>query len=228
MAIYTRNEFAAFLGIDKNPRQIIKSNIDRGKIVLNENGDIDDTVPANADFKKRYLEIRKQKVGAPIDQQPKAKKDPVELSHETTAIHLAAGNKKVQNAAVKTTLSKFDLELKKTEADIEKKLIDTELSKVKLSVLMGGNIPVSVVKTIISTLSKSILSNYKSFQDQLITEVCHEYKIDNANRTKILSKAVTGLNAIHTKAVSESRIQLKNAIGTNQNKLAIEDEQEEN
>ena len=221
MAFYTRNEFALFLGIDKNPRQIIKTNIDRGKIIENEDGLIDDTVPANAEFKRKYLEIRKQKVGLPI-----VKKEASTIIESPIAVQAVATNKKVQKAAAQATISKFDLEIKKTEADIEKKLIDTELARVKLSVLQGGNLPISLVKSIVSTLGKSILSNYKSFQDQLITEFCHEHGISNADRTKALSKAVAGLNGIHTKAITDAGIQLKNAIGATKTQLANEDDEE--
>ena len=226
MAFYTRNEFALFLGIDKNPRQIIKTNIDRGKIIENEDGLIDDTVPANAEFKRKYLEIRKQKVGLPIEQQTRIKKEASTIIESPIAVQAISTNKKVQKAAAQATISKFDLEIKKTEADIEKKLIDTELARVKLSVLQGGNIPISLVKSIVSTLGKSILSNYKSFQDQFITEFCHEHGISNADRTKALSKAVAGLNGIHTKAITDAGIQLKNAIGATKTQLANEDDEE--
>jgi len=219
MGKYTRNEFAAFLGIDKNPRQIIKSNIDRGKIILDSNGMIDDRHPVNADFKKRYLDIRKEKTAQPVQVQ-----QPVQVVQQPQT--KSRGSKKLEKVKEKTEISKYELEIEKTQAEIEKKLVDTELARIKLAVLAGGNIPIPMVKTIMATLGKSISNNYKSFQDQLITEFCHENGMSNEQRTKILAKAVAGLNSIHSKAIAESKVQLKNAIGNKQTELALEDETE--
>jgi len=215
MAIYSRPEFCKLVGIKQ---AALSTQISRGKIIVFEEGGkdkIDDSIRENADFIKKQQTTNALKEAKEVVNSD----NPVQIPHSEKS-------KKLKNKEEKTQMSLFDLNLEKARADIDKKYIDTRLAEMKMEVLMGANIPINHVKSIVSTLSKSILTNYKAFQDQIISEFCHQYKISDAERSKILAKAVAGLNAIHLKAVSESKIQMKNAMGTTQNELAIEDDEQ--
>lgn len=213
MAIYSRAEFCKLVGI-KQPA--LSTQISRGKIVVfEENGKqkIDDSVRANADFIKQQ-------------QMTNALKEAKEVTNSESIVNIdSTQNKKVKVKAEKTQMTMFDLLVEEKRANIDKKLVDTRLSEMKVEVLVGANIPINQVKTIVSTLSKSILTNHNAFLNQLISEFCHQHKVSDAERSKMLVKSMAGLNAIHLKAVSESKIQMKNASSRTQTTLALEEDE---
>lgn len=220
MPKYSKSEFIEMLGLT---HPALSTYIKRESIVVNSDNMIDDKHRTNADFiQKRLAKIQAGKVK--VQKKPtgsNAPIDPVEV------VELEAPpvkqSRKLKKAEEETRLTLYNLTLQKSQADVEKKLVDTELAKVKLNVLQGGNIPVQYVKTILATFSKTILVDYKAFQDQLIAEFCHRNKIPDIDRSQMLSKSLTELNSIHLKAITETKNQLKNAIGTNQTMMAHED-----
>jgi hypothetical protein len=200
----TRKEFAELAGCSTAN---LTTYIGRKKVFLMKDGKtIDTNRRENADF----LEGRKQKgltIKAPTLN--KQSKKSTENKPPTSNISLT----KIQKAAEKTNLKRYEVELAKLNAELEKKLVDTELQRQKLATLLGDNISIKMVKSVVSQLSKSILNNYESFSKQQINEICHQHRIKDEDRAKLVSKNTTGLNGIHKKAITDARTQLKNEIG---------------
>ena len=199
--ICTRKEFTELAGCSVAN---LSTYIKRGTVLLEPDGKtIDTNKRENYDFLKRRESMGKMSgskevlptIETPVPQQIKA-------------------SAKLKKAAETTIISKYNLELEKMQAEIDKKYIDIKLSDQKLSTLLGNNIPIEVIKTIITQFSKSIINNYKSFSEQQIREICHQHRISDIDRAKLTTKNTTGLNAIHQKAVNDARSQVKNAIGS--------------
>lgn len=217
MICKNRKEFYELAGISKAN---MATYIARGVIVANAGGKFDTDDPIN----KHFLDNRKSKGLTPGSVKMVPEKHAAVVEPVVERVPLTAKTKKAVNTA---TVSKFDLELKKIEAELEKKYVDTDLARQKLATIMGGNIPIELVKEIIAQLSKSLLNNYKSYSDQLITQLCHENRISDADRAKMLTKNLSGLNAIHSKAVEDARVQMRNATKKTRNSIAIETETDE-
>lgn len=217
MICKNRKEFYELAGITKaNMATYVK----RGTVVANDKGEFDTDHPIN----KHFLDNRKSKGLAPGSVKTAPEKPTAVIESVLERVPLTAKTKKAVNAA---TASKFELELKKIEAELEKKYVDTDLARQKLATIMGGNIPIELVKEIIAQLSKSLLNNYKSYSDQLITQLCHENRVSDADRAKMLTKNLSGLNAIHSKAVEDARVQMRNATKKTRNSIAVETETDE-
>lgn len=195
-----RKEFIQLAGCSKAN---LSTYIKRGHVVLDSDGKtIDTTNKINADFLKKRESMGKTST-------PPTEVAPV-LPDTFTVLK---PTKKIKAAAEGATISRYNLELEKMKAELDKKLVDIELARQKLSVILGNNIPIDVVKQIISQLSTSIITNYKSFSDQQITEICHKHRIPDEDRVKFLDKNKKGLNNIHLKSVNDAQVQTKNAIG---------------
>jgi hypothetical protein len=221
----SKKDFINYAGI-KSPGNFSQY-VSRGKIIVESDGTIDIDLKHNRDWLQSRAskgitpEFTAVKLGvSPTTNQTqksvKASSDkyiePIELNEDQ--------KKKVTNSIA----SRHEVELKKLVAELEKKLVDTELAREKLATIKGSNVPVSIVKDIMSQLSKSIINNYKSFSEQQISQICHKYRIDEQDRVKLVSQNVNGLNRIHEKAVNEAKKQFKASVGITREEKALEDD----
>lgn len=215
--ICTRKEFTE---LAKCSVANLSTYIKRGQVFLESDGKtIDTNRRENSDFLKRRASMGKTN-SIPIA-------NTVVKEVEFPAQPQIKASPKLRKAAEATIITKYELELEKMQAEIDSKHIGYKLSEQKLSTLLGNNIPIDVVKTIIAQLSKSIINNYKSFSEQQITEICHKFRIEDVERVKLLTKNTNGLNAIHQKAVTDARFQTKKEIGSNKlNESESNDENE--
>ena len=218
----SRAEFMQLTGISKAH---LSTYIKRGKIILDTNGKTIDTEhPINADFVKSQSQKQKERFQAVKEIVSGPTKQSIQVPTLSPPIKVSS---KVKKVAEQTTISKYALELEKMQAELDKKIVDTRLAEQKLSILLGNNIPIDLVKAIIAQLSKSMITNYKSFSEQQINEFCHQFGIDETDRVKLTAKNTTGLNQIHNKAIKDAETQMKNAMGKNKLKESQSNEDED-
>ncbi len=216
--ICKRVEFCELAGITQAN---LSTYIKRGKIVMESDGKtIDTSKRENADF----LEKRKMDGKALGSKSNDVVEIPREVIPTIDVLQKSQPSKKVVKAAETATISKYNLELEKMQAELDKKIVDTKLAEQKLATLLGNNIPIDVVKSIVAQLSKAIINNYKSFSEQQISEICHKHRIPEVERVKLTAKNTTGLNNIHARAVNDAKIQIKNAIGESKYKESTSEE----
>lgn len=212
--ILSRSDFVNFSGI-KNTQVSIY--LRRGNIVQNKDGTFDTENEVNREFLKRRAAQGKtpQGTAAVVGVNAVEKQTPKEPTQRKAApvITQPELSEKSKKKIEKSTVSRFELELEKLRAEIDKKYIDTELAQEKLATLKGDNVPVALVKDIIARLSKSIITNYKTFSDQQIAEIAHKYKIPEKERVKLSDNNLKGLNRIHNKAILEAKNDFKNELG---------------
>jgi len=198
--ICSRKEFCKLAGCSAAN---LSTYIGRDKVVLeNDKKHIDTQHRVNKEFLLRRRDMGKGMVSAEPEPEPPNPEPPAHQS------------KKLTKAEESAKISKYNLELEKLQAELDKKLVDTELARQKLSVLLGNNVPIDLVKNIITQFSKAIINNYKAFGEQQITEICHQHRINDEDRAKLIAKNTTGLNNTHKKAVNDARTQMKNAVGS--------------
>lgn len=228
MTIKTRAEFCDLTGISNAH---ITMYAKRGKIVLTEDRKhLDIEHKANALFIQHQAmkgleavkKLKSEKETETVKAVTETNKKETETQKPTTK-----RKTKAEAKAVKHTDSKWDMELEKLRAEIDKKYIDTDVAKERLNVLRGNNIPIDQVKTIVSMLAHSMITNYKNFQEQHIAEICHEFRISETDRAKINKKSVSGLNAIHRKAVADTNKQVRVSIGTSRSNEESNEETDE-
>lgn len=191
----------------------ITTYIKRGNIVMSEDGTFETTNHVNAEFIKKRIDQGKTPSGAvppsvgikPMSKSVKVK-GPDEKPPKKSII-------KVKGPEHEQYGGQTSLFLEQKEADLEKKLIDTEIARQKLAVMIGENVPVDLVKMVVSDLSRSMLDNYKAYSEQMLSNLCHKYRIPDKDRANIITKNVSDLNTIHQRAIDKSRAKMKSELG---------------
>jgi hypothetical protein len=213
--ICSRKEFMALAGIKQNGH--LTTFIQRGKIIPESDGSIDTEKRENKDFiaSRASKGIATPQAEALTNTVPQVEtikeiKEPV--------------SKKVKKAEENAKISKWEVDLAKAQAELEYKLASTKMVNQKLSILAGDNLPIRDIKQILSQYSKSILHGYNAFLEQKISDLCHQFRIPNKEKSKILTKNTVEINKIHAKIENDIRTQLKNAIGKSKLKESNSDE----
>ena len=217
MICKNRKEFYELGGFTKaNMATYVK----RGVVVAEPDGTFDTENPIN----KYFLDNRKSKGLAPGSVKTIQPKSTASAEPKLETIPLTQKAKKAANNAF---TDKLELEVEKLRAELDKKYVDTDLARQKLATVMGSNIPIEFVKELMAQVSKSVLHGYNSYLDQKISDLCHQYRIPNDEKAKILSKNTVEINKIHSKVFADASVQIKNAIGKSKNIEADTDEMDD-
>lgn len=213
--ICKRPEFCNLAGITNAN---LSTYIKRGKIVLESDGKTINTERReNKDFLESRLKSGKGALATTVVPSPIPTVDVPQYEKQKPS-------RKVIKASETATISKYNLELEKMQAELDKKIVDTRLAEQKLATLLGNNIPIDAVVTIMVTLSKSLITNYRSIIEQDITEVSHIFRIPEKDRVEFIDKSIKKLNAAHERAVLNAKTQIRNAAGKSKLTETEEDE----
>lgn len=192
MAYHIKARFADLCGIEKNKLAVY---IKRGKVICS--GDvIDDTL----DINRAFIEKWQHKTGAektvhdpviskPVGKIPKIEK-PVAPVPKTPNIQapnefMFAGNQ-------------LDTQIKTVE--LERKLEDLEIAKLKRQKMSGESMPTDLVKNTISVYSRSVSRSFNNAADNLLVEFQTMADISREQVSAMRGK----LNAIVNKAINDA------------------------
>lgn len=186
MAFYTRQEFAKLCGI--KDYAIINVNIARGKVVLSGNL-IDTNVEENQAFLLKYRE-KKGITGDTIPlQEPKPKKEPKPVKEEKPKTRTVLPGPPITDEHLpqqsKHNLSKNELDIKIKRADLEKKLEEIEILKVKKMKLHGELIPTDLVKSLVREIAEGVKLAYIDAIENYTVVIANQKKLTEAEKSKI-------------------------------------------
>ncbi len=207
MALYSKKDFANLCGIKTNQLSVV---ISRGNIILT--GDlIDETNAKNSAFLQKQREKQLK-----ISESPIPKESKKENITESAPVPPVQKFKKKKN-----DLSIYSLDQEIKIADLQKKEVDTRIALLKEEKLIGASIPTDLVKSVISNLSKSMISSFKDGADQFIIEISKRKNLTVVESAELKGKIVEIINMCSSKAISESRKNLKNIIIEFSNKKEV-------
>jgi len=206
MAYLSRKEFASKCGVSSSN---LTNYIKRKKCV--QSGDFfDDSIEPNKSFlaaRKMLLETKKKqgKKGElpkrepfkappkPIPEPPKGLPFDEDDEDETTPPKREAFD------------PNDDLASEKMRADILRIKSVEALNQLKIRKQQGELIPTDLVKPLISQLSMSLSSAFKSAGDIMITEISHKKKLSNADAADLRKRLTDVVNVAVKEAVSETK-----------------------
>lgn len=231
--ICSRKDFEELCGISRANYTTYR---DRGKIFEQIDGSgnvlIDTDHPVNNAFylnRKSILErkIIEQTLTSTCPEPEPQVKTPVPTK-QTKPVKQRQSGKTIQIEGTKTPGGvKYELEVDKLDADVRLKELNIAVKEHELNTLLGNNIPSSIVMESFAQLAKSLLTGYRDYIEQEISNFCHKNKISDKERVAVMGKLVTGLNATHTKAVNEGRSTMKEGMKRRRIKNIPQDEQED-
>lgn len=182
MAKYTKKQISDLTGMPTNKLAVY---IQRGKLVLTD-GLINDANETNRVFIERHAG---KKMNEPvINQLPNMEE-----------------NDPGQAPKNRETLSLVQLERQKKLADLHKVEVDTRIAKLKEEKLIGQNIPVELVRSVIAQLSKSFVTKFKDGSENLLISVAKMKGLKNDELAKLRGELITIINESIRSSVSDGK-----------------------
>ena len=159
MALLSRAEFARKCGVS-NAYIAVNAKPDRGKVVLTEDGKVDDTHPINVMF---YETRSKQVVG---ENSPDGTEQPL----PSVKSRRKAQKQEFAPKPNPRVEERLQLENQKKQSEIEAAAVRMALDQAKLDKLAGKLIPTDVVKKFLVQHFKSLADAFKNGAEVMITE----------------------------------------------------------
>ena len=186
MAILKRSALAKHIG---RSYAIVTVNVQRGHLVSLDTGEIDTDDPTNQAWILKYLPASEYIL--PVTKNKPAKPTPVVLE------------KKQQGQ------DKFDLDLAKKKADIEKVHGEIRLQKLKEAKLRGEMVPIDLMRTTLEVHTRSIVTAMKDGMEDLLLQVSSEFRGSSEQLSRLRGIVITILNAQVDKSVEATKKQLR-------------------
>jgi hypothetical protein len=210
MAFYLRSQFAELCGVSKAE---VSMNIKRGKIILS--GDyVDDSIRSNAEFIekwqiKRGLKIVSAKEPEPVavlkpTSEPIPEAVPAPLPNRIPKIEPPKPRPAPKSPNIQPPNefmyagNQLDAQIKSVE--LERKLEDLEIAKLKRQKMAGESMPTDLVKNTISVYSRSVSRSFNNAADNLLVEFQTMADISREQVSVMRGK----LNAIVNKAINDA------------------------
>jgi len=225
MALYTRAEFARFIGKKNN---YVGSYIQRGALVLS--GDfIDDSIEPNKSWIKAYKEKNNLIIGSGGTLVVAGSEMQIAIEEPAptkTTVRPQREEKPPPNVAAPALppldpgrqMTMFELEREKLEKDISKKDEEIRLLRLRAEKIEGSLIPTDLVKSLISQFSKSLSQAYSNAATNMMNEIETKTNLSSKDAAYFRGK----INQQTNDAVKEG---VENAIAGLENLIAEYSEQ---
>jgi hypothetical protein len=209
MALHSKVEFSALCGFEVNALAVY---IKRKKVIVREDGMIDDKQRDNTEFLKRRAATIASK-SAKAEPIPNKKKKPApepegDDEPEFTVNRRAAPKEKkdIQDH------DRYDLELVQKKMAIEKAAEEIEILKVKKDKLQGSLIPTDLVRALIVTHSESLKLSYSEACENLIVIFGGKKQLSTQEIADMRKELARVINTAMDRAVEASKKTLKTIV----------------
>jgi hypothetical protein len=213
MALHERIKFRKLCGVENG---YIKNYIDRGKVIVREDGYIDDENPYNADFLRKQLDKLAQKAN---DTDAKQAKEARTIPRKATVSPIKNAKDKIviKEKPIKEVkkeeskpeqleinlqkLSMYELETQQKELTIEKTQNEIRMQLLREEKMRGELIPHKLMGALIRANNASVVSELKSFVDQQINIISIRKTLSGQEVAEIKGETYKAINLAMDKAV---------------------------
>jgi hypothetical protein len=210
MALHSKVEFSALCGFEVNALAVY---IKRKKVIVREDGMIDDKQRDNTEFLKRRaatIASKSAKAEPVPDKKKKPRPEPEgdDDEPEFTVNRRAAPKEKkdIQDH------DRYDLELVQKKMAIEKAAEEIEILKVKKDKLQGSLIPTDLVRALIVTHSESLKLSYSEACENLIVIFGGKKQLSTQEIADMRKELARVINTAMDRAVEASKKTLKTIV----------------
>lgn len=196
MPRYSKKEYLELCGIE---HAYLSVNLSRGKVVLNENDEIDTSEPINAKFTEKRIAALKKKA----------------LNISAEKVEEAKPKKRANAAKVpdrEKTAKSFDLDTIKKELEIEEKETSIAINKIKLDKLNGVVIPTDLVTVIFSQHTKSITTAFHQAAENFVVDLAASYGVTKKDIAKMRGELIDIVNQAVKESLEDSRKGINNIV----------------
>lgn len=185
MALFNQKEFAEKCGMEKNKINVYVS---RGKLVLNEERLIDDSVAQNMDFfikwsaKPKEEKSDKKKAASSSSKLGSSMKEDIDRTSDL-------------NKRTKWNEELYGLEKRKKAADLNKMEIEGRVALLKEQKLNGTSIPLELTKILVKQHMKSLYSSFSNTIEVFINDLTKKFNMSIEQQAEIKGRMTAQLNA---------------------------------
>ena len=203
MGIYTKKSFETLLGLSKG---YVNTYVSRKKLVLNENGDIDDAHPINKEFKEKQLAKKILKETTEIS----------EAINGSQTKNNGSDNEKLQNkeqSAVSADMMYHTrMERRKDELALQKSEDDAKISRLKYQQLEGKVIPTDLVISIFKRTNISIMTAFHQASEEIAADVSQRLGGKREDLIYIKSKLIAVTNEAIEKTMDSTTSEIASIV----------------
>lgn len=204
MGLFKQAEFAKKCGIHQ---AYLTMNRKRRKVIVDENGMVDDANPINALFMERCLK--------------RPKKEPKEIKN---AVAPPSGDKPVQASKKKITPKapepgthtkydeRFDLDTEKRRSEIKKLERENQLADIKHQKVIGKLTPTEVTRSLFVQTIKNYTINFKQAADKVIQEFAKRTRMNRNDIAAMKGELILAINHASENANLESKKGVDNLV----------------
>lgn len=196
--IYTKSDFAKQCGMKTGNLTVYVS---RGKVILNENGEVDDSLEINSDFLAHRTGKKSVKQAAP----PPDKR--LRMIRPDPGIPEPPDTEETEDDDMPPPSddSAQGLYKQKLKADIDKKHREIALLKLREEKLTGEIVPIDQVKTLFAQHSKAGAVVVKNTIDNILTRIAQMAGLNVNQIAELRGVALQEINTGINKSVEETR-----------------------
>lgn len=196
MGLFKQAEFAKICGIEQ---AYLTVNRNRKKVIVDENGMVDDSNPMNAAFKAKCL--------------ARPKKEPKEIENAVAPPSGDKPEKKItprrDQKAPKRNPDKyderFDLDTEKKRAEIKKIERETQLADMKHEKMVGKVMPTDAIKSLFIHTIKNFTISFKQAADKIVQDYSARAKLNRNDQAALNGELIMAINHASENAVMESK-----------------------
>jgi hypothetical protein len=194
MAILTKKEFCTLVGMETKR---LSRFVDQGRVVLNNDGTITDSLPVNAVFLKNYqdkIALKKSKDEGTFERKPVYVPPPPKPRKKV----LPVGDNDDQEIEAN---HRFNIELETKQVALKRAKVDLELKEIDRAKKLAELIPLELVKPIMKILAHSMVTEIKNYVEESDRIFFKKFNVpakEAAERKGLLTK---GINVANEKAM---------------------------
>lgn len=208
MAIYTKKGFQELLDLKKG---YISTYVKRGRLVVNGEGNIDDTHPLNKIFKEKLLAKKinqdRTKNVQIIEEISSTKKESVK-----SEIPKKSQDSEIASSSAKQLNFYADLEKIKAELDVQKKEEDLKITILKREQLEGKVIPTDLVISLFKRQNINIITSFHQSAKQISSAMNQQLGGKREDLALINQKMIKSINDAIEKTKQITKAELKSII----------------
>lgn len=209
MGLFKQAEFAQKCGIEQAYLTMYRK---RGKVIVNEDGMVDDANTTNILFMQKCLTRVPKVVEEKLEvEKTEAKSQPSKTKKGQKA-QISEKKSKSSQKAVEKADERFDLDTEKKRMEIENLRREARLNDAKEEKMLGKLIPTDPVKSLFMQTIKAYTMSFKQAADKIVLEFGKRSKMNRNDLAEMRGELIAAINKASEEGITESKKGVQNIV----------------
>jgi polyhydroxyalkanoate synthesis regulator phasin len=198
MGLFKQAEFAQKCNIQQ---AYLTMNRKRGKVIVNEEGMVDDANAINVLFMERCL----SRVPKEPKEKPDVSEEPVKIKKAQKAQIIEKKSKSSSSKAAEKADERFDLDTEKRKMEIEKIRRETRLADIQHEKMIGKMLPTEPIKSIFIQTIKAYTVSFTQAANKILQEFAKRNKMNRNDVAEMRGELIAAINQATKEGTDQSQ-----------------------